>query len=152
MVLLDSNVFVIDRFFPRDTHYQSNKNFLNALQHIEAGLSLFTLLELCGISSFNLSAKELKTWLYDFSTVYPVHVLDPWGTGRETNQEWLGLFIGDLMDNITKKMTFGDAVLLREAEQYSVEAIITWNTKDFVRRTSVPVFSPAAYLRQIEHS
>ena len=37
--------------------------------------------------------------------------------------------------NIAKKMTFGDAVLLWEAENYDAEAIITWNTKDFVRRT-----------------
>ena len=149
MVFLDSNIFVIDRFFPRDTHYQSNTSFLEALKQIEAGISLFTLLELCGVASFNLSAKELKTWLYDFSTVYPVRVLDPWGTGRETSREWLSLFAGGMVDKITRKMTFGDAVLLREAEQYGVDAIITWNTKDFVRRTKVPVFSPAAYLRQI---
>jgi hypothetical protein len=30
---------------------------------------------------------------------------------------------------IAKKMTFGDAVLLRQAENYGAEAIITWNTK-----------------------
>lgn len=152
MVFLDSNIFVIDRFFPRDTHYQSNTSFLEKLRRIEAGISLFTLLELCGIASFNLSAKELKTWLYDFSTVYPVRVLDPWGMEGQSSQEWLSPFVGGMVDKITKKMTFGDAVLLREAEQYHAEAIITWNTKDFVRRTRVPVFSPAAYLRQIEQA
>ncbi|HSE86256.1 MAG TPA: hypothetical protein VLJ79_08560 [Candidatus Binatia bacterium] len=36
---------------------------------------------------------------------------------------------------IAKKMSFGDALLLREAENYNAEAIVTWNTKDFARRT-----------------
>lgn len=43
-------------------------------------------------------------------------------------------------------MTFGDAVLLREAEQHAVAAIITWNTKDFLQRTAIPVFTPESYL------
>jgi hypothetical protein len=33
--------------------------------------------------------------------------------------------------NIAQKVTFGDALILREAEAYRVEAIVTWNTKDF---------------------
>ncbi len=50
--------------------------------------------------------------------------------------------------NIAKKMTFGDAVLLWEAENYHAEAIITWNTKNFGRRTRLTVLSPTAFLRQ----
>jgi hypothetical protein len=50
--------------------------------------------------------------------------------------------------NIAKKMTFGDAVLLREAENYNAQAIVTWNTKDFSRRTRLRVFTPAGFLRQ----
>jgi hypothetical protein len=49
-----------------------------------------------------------------------------------------------------KKMTFGDAVLLREAENYDAEAIITWNTKNFGRRTRRTVLSPTAFLRQLK--
>jgi hypothetical protein len=45
-------------------------------------------------------------------------------------------------------MTFGDAVLLREAENYRAEAIVTWNTKDFTRRTQLPIFTPTGFLRQ----
>ena len=43
-------------------------------------------------------------------------------------------------------MTFGDALLLREAEAYQADAIITWNIKDFQRRTRLLVLTPAAYL------
>ncbi len=44
-------------------------------------------------------------------------------------------------------MSFGDAVLLREAEQYAVTSIVIWNTKDFTPRTTIPICTPAAYLQ-----
>jgi predicted nucleic acid-binding protein len=145
MVLLDSNLFVIDRFFLRDAHYQPNKTFLQSLSTLEAGLSVFTLLELCGIASFNLTEKELRTWLSDFPSTYPVRILDPYGIGSEVSLAWFRIFLDELSGNIARKMTFGDAILLREAERYAVTAIITWNTKDFSRRTHIPVFTPASY-------
>lgn len=147
MVLLDSNLFVIDRFFPRDDHFSTNRRFLDSLPTIEAAISTFTLMELCGIASFNLTPKDLQTWLYNFSTIYPVRVLDPWGVGTEPSSTWLSQFLTDLTEKIVRKMSFGDAVLLREAERYSATAIVTWNIKDFTRRTTIPVYTPAAFLQ-----
>jgi hypothetical protein len=43
------------------------------------------------------------------------------------------------------KMTFGDAALVRAAERYDAEAVITWNAKDFIRRTQLEVLTPAAF-------
>jgi predicted nucleic acid-binding protein len=146
MVLLDSNLFVIDRFFPRDAHFPINRRFLDSLPTVEAGISTLTLMELCGIASFNLKPRDLQTWLYNFSTVYPVQVLDPWGVDAELSATWMGQFLSDLIDKISRKMSFGDAVLLREAERYGVAAIVTWNTKDFARRTTIPVYTPSTAL------
>lgn len=146
MVLLDSNLFVIDRFFPRDAHFSINRRFLDSLSTLEAGISTFTLLELCGIASFNLTPKDLQLWLYNFPHVYPVRVLDPWGIGTEPSSTWFSQLLADLTEKIVRKMSFGDAVLLREAERYSVAAIVTWNTKDFIRRTTIPVRTPATHL------
>jgi len=148
MVLLDSNLFVIDRFFPRDAHFQTNRTFLDSLPNLEVGVSIFTLLELCGIASFNLTPKDLRLWLHDFPSIYPVQILDPWGIGIVASQAWFGQFLEELIGNIAQKMSFGDSVLLREAEQYAVATIITWNTKDFARRTAIPVFTPASYLQR----
>jgi hypothetical protein len=39
-------------------------------------------------------------------------------------------------------MTFGDAVLAREADRYGAEALVIWNLKDFQGRTAVPVMRP----------
>lgn len=42
-------------------------------------------------------------------------------------------------------MTFGDAVLLKEAEAYE-SAIITWNPKHFREKGRVPVLTPEEWL------
>jgi len=147
MVSLDSNIFIIDRFFPNDALYPRNRTFVERLDEIEAAISIFTLLEICGVASFNLSSKELMYWLYEFAEVYPVLILDPFGLNAAPAAEWVRGFLSEVVERISKKMTLGDALILREAERYGVEALITWNTKDFLHRTSLPILTPDAYLR-----
>jgi predicted nucleic acid-binding protein len=147
MVLLDSNIFILDRFFPRDSLYSPNKAFVEQLASIDAAISSFTLLEICGAASFRLSTDELSAWLFGFG-VYPVSVIDLQGLRTNDGESWWSIFFEEVAENIAKKMTFGDAVLLREGEKYNVDAIITWNTKDFSRRTRLRVFTPAGFLRQ----
>jgi predicted nucleic acid-binding protein len=148
MVLLDSNIFIVDRFFPRDSLYPQNKAFLEKLGFINAAVSSFTLLEICGVASFRLSADELDEWLFGFDAMYPAYVLDVYGLTGNDCGTWWTTFVEEVAANIAKKMAFGDAVLLREAESYRAEAIVTWNTKDFARRTQLPVLTPTGFLRQ----
>ncbi len=147
MVLLDSNIFIIDRFFPRDSLYLQNKALIEKLASIDAAISSFTLLEICGVASFRLSADELSAWLLGFGAIYPIAVLDLHGLRANNGEAWWSAFVEQVAANIAKKMTFGDAVLLREAESYQAEAIVTWNTKDFVRRTRLKVVTPTGFLR-----
>jgi len=149
MVLLDSNLFIIDRFFSKDALYPLNRTFIERLGELEAAISIFTLLEICGVASFNLSSRELKRWLYQFSDAYPVLVLDPFGIEIQAALDWVKDFLVEVSERISLKTTFGDAIILREAEKYGVEALITWNTKDFLRRTGVPVLTPESYMRRI---
>jgi hypothetical protein len=148
MVLLDSNIFILDRFFPRDSLYPQNKGFVEKLASMDAAISSFTLLEICGAASFRLSADELSAWLFGFGAIYPVSVIDVHGLRTNDGEAWWSTFVAEVTANIAKKMTFGDAVLLREGENYNVDAIITWNTKDFIRRTRLTVLTPTGFLRQ----
>lgn len=145
MVFLDSNIFIIDRFFPRDHNFSTNKLFLEKLESAgnRAHIPFYTLLEICGIASFNMSIEEQKKWLYSFSDIYPVEVLDPLETEAET------LTVSDyytgLVPYILKKMTVGDAIFLREAELHNAKIIVTWNIKHFVGRSNIPVCNPGDY-------
>jgi hypothetical protein len=142
MVLLDTNIFIIDRFFPRDENYPVNKNFVERLPAMEAEFSIFSLFELCGISSFNLSAQELNRWMYQFDQVYDIQILEPPQLYISSAADWFKQFGVQLFDLFSRKMTWGDALLLHCAEAYKVRAIITWNTKHFTNRTMIPVLTP----------
>ena len=146
MVLLDSNIFIIDRFFPQDAVYPKNRAFIDQLASIEAAVSSFTLLEICGVAGIRLSSGALESRLFRFTNLYPVLVLDAFGLKGKDAEEWWSGFVSEVAERISRKMTLGDAVLLREAENYGPEAIITWNTKDFSRRTSLSVLTPTAFM------
>ncbi len=146
MVLLDTNIFVIDRFFPRDERYEVNKQFIAELPDMEAGFCIFCLFELCGISSFNLSPQELKRWSYHFDEIYSVEILEPQGLYTALAADWLARFGHQMLELLGRKLTWGDAVLLKAAEDYAVEAIITWNKKHFEGRTAIRALTPEEYL------
>ncbi len=59
MILLDSNIFIIDRFFKRDVHYDVNRQLVERLPALDVSISIYNLLEICGLASFNLAEVEL---------------------------------------------------------------------------------------------
>lgn len=146
MIFLDSNIFIIDRFFPRDQNYSANRSFLDQLSQQELGghLPYYTLLEICGVISFNLSEKEQQMWLYSFTELYNVSVLNPFDAIKDVKT--IGDHYFDIAPYIMKKMTVGDAIFLREAELYGAFAIVTWNTRHFSGRTVLPIATPSAML------
>ena len=148
MVLVDSNVFIVDRFYPGDAIYAQNRSFIEKLPSLNAAVSVLTLMELCGGASYRLSPIELDTWLYRFDSIYPVNVVNVHGIAGKESEAWWHDFLSEIGAKIAKKMTLGDALILREAENYDAEAIITWNTKDFIRRTRLDILTPTAFLRQ----
>jgi len=99
-------------------------------------------------ASHRFSAGELDDWLFRFDTIYPVHVINVHGISQKDAEAWWRDFVRQVTVAIAKKMSFGDALLLREAENYNAEAIVTWNTKDFLRRTRLAVHTPTGFLRQ----
>lgn len=152
MILLDTIVFVIDRFFPRDVRYEQNRRLVVTFPHLSVGFSIFSLLELCGISSFNLSTSELRRWMYSFEEAYPVEILRPQAAKEESAEYWLSTFLTSLLERIEKRVTLGDAFVLQTAEEFQVETLVTWNPKDFADRTTLPVLTPVEFLAQRENS
>lgn len=83
--------------------------------------------------------------MYYFDEVYDVVILEPQGLYTQLAAEWFEQFGTALFDLFERKMTWGDAVLLYTAEEYDVDAIVTWNTKHFKDRTTIRVLTPEEY-------
>ena len=148
MILLDSNIFIIDRFFKRDVHYDVNRRLVERLPKLDAGISVYTLLEICGLASFNLSEAELAQWFYHFDQLYRVRVVFPRDLDRTVER-----YFDDMLDEMyrlfVRKMTFVDAATLSIAEEYAVSYLVTWNKKHFAGQTSIPVMTPEDFLSTI---
>lgn len=147
-VFLDSNLFIIDRFFRGDDAYPSTRAFLARLAEIDGAVPLITLLELCGVASSRLSPEEADRWLYSFAEVYPVRIVDPFGAGDQPSAAWIGAWADDVSRYVSRRMTLGDAILAREADRYGAQALVTWNPRDFKGRTATPALTPDRFFRE----
>ena len=78
--------------------------------------------------------------------MYNITILEPQGLYTAAATDWFADFSAGMFDLFGRKMTWGDAVLLKTAEEYEVETIITWNKKHFEDRTTIEVLTPEEYL------
>ena len=150
MMLVDTNVFLIDRFFSRDENYEINKAFVEKLSCLDAYISIYNLFELLGLASFNLNEEEFRRWFYEFDQVYSVSILYPPNleNSLQYHFSWLSEELFRLMSN---KITYVDALLLSQAEFFDADSIITWNKKDFLNRTEkVSILNPKDFIEKIE--
>lgn len=78
LVILDSNLFIIDLRYPRDRHYRINRTFLARLPTLApAATTLVNLLEVCGVLSFNLKAQQVWELYHYLPERYQITVLPP---------------------------------------------------------------------------
>lgn len=143
MTFIDTDIFVIDKLFPNDERYEVNKTFLNTAK--ERFTSIFNLLELLGIASFNLNEVELTKLFRGFGEVYGLKILYPPTTFISVN-EFIETLFERVFQKIKLKMSFQDALILVVAEEHDCSRFITWNTKHFIDRTYLSVQTPQEFL------
>ena len=146
LVLIDTNVFVIDLRYKQDTHYRANRMFLDAMGAAGTGFTtIVNLLEICGILSFNLNDRQLRElWVY-FEQRYNVTVLPDIALDGTLPS----LRIRVLFDWIKKKLSFGDAYMLAVAlkQMPSLSVMITWDKEHFKGKLKSTIQTPAEYLQ-----
>ena len=145
LVLVDTNIFVIDLRYRRDRHFKKNQSFLYSVAQIGNGFTtIVNLLELCGILSFNLNRDQLlDLWTY-FHDKYKITVLpepDPQGV-------FPGIEINRLFDILCKKFSFGDALMMAVAKKCLpfVSTMVSWDNEYFKDKFSGKVLTPKEYL------
>lgn len=146
LVMIDTNIFVIDLRYKRDVYYRKNKEFLTTIAENKTGFTtIINLLELCGILSFNLNEKQLlELWLY-FQDRYKVAVLPD--NKFESNFPTIG--IKELFDLLKKRTSFGDALLIAVARKHMafISTMITWDKNHFEGKFPGSVLTPDEFLK-----
>ncbi|MHA2369641.1 MAG: hypothetical protein ACXADX_12550 [Candidatus Hodarchaeales archaeon] len=147
MIFLDTDIFVLDRFFRKDARYPINTQFLEELKDEKRSTTIYNLLEFLGLASFNLSEIELNKMFVGFGSLYSVAIAYP-HMAVVSPQEFLERQIEQTLAKIRLKMNFSDALILQTVEQGNPIAFITWNKKHFKGRTTIPIYTPEEFLEQ----
>lgn len=140
-VFIDTDIFVRDLRYQRDVNIVANQHFLEKVRNrkIKGVTSVFNLLEVCGVLSFNLSQENLLKLYADFTKHYSVQILFPANPQVELHYD-----IAKIFQSIVKKQSLGDAqigyVVNRFASDLSYMA--TWNVTHYEGKVVVPVRTP----------
>jgi len=146
LVLVDTNIFVIDLRYKRDVYHQNNRAFLDYITPKQTGFTtIVNLLELCGILSFNLNEKQLtELWFY-FQDKYQVTVLPV--PSLESNFPSIG--IKEIFELLKNRTSLGDALMVAVAQKHLpfISTMVTWD-KDHLENTFPgTVLTPKEFLQ-----
>ena len=146
LVLIDTNIFVIDLRYKRDVYFKANRAFLADIAKKRTGFTtIINLLELCGILSFNLNEKQLNELWFYFQDRYQVSVLPV--PSLETNFPTIG--IKELFDLLKTKTSLGDALMVSVAKNHLafISTMVTWDNLHFENIFPGTVLTPEEFLQ-----
>ena len=148
LVLVDTNIFVIDLRYKKDSNFEINRAFLDLIGEKRNGFTtIVNLLELCGILSFNLNEKQLiELWVY-FQDKYGVVVLPV--PSFETNFPIIK--IKEIFDLISRRTSLGDALMISIAKKHLpfVTTLVTWDDLHFKDIFPGTVLTPERFSKEL---
>ncbi len=145
MIFVDTNVFIIDLRYRRDKNFRTNKLFLSRMADSGRGVtSIYNLLEVCGILSFNLNRQQLAELFYYLPSRYNVEILPV----HEADVPLPETRVGSILDVIVKRASFGDAVIAHFVEKnLSDDAVfVSWDASHFRELLSIKTITPDEFL------
>lgn len=148
-VFIDTDIFVRNLRYRDDKNIIENNRFLDLVK--EKGIigftSIYNLLELCGILSFNLSPESLLHLYGGFKKRFRLKQI-LFGTYSNEN---LIININKVFAQLLKKMSFGDALIAGCVEYHGdlIEAFVSWNVKLYEGKLNVDVYTPTALLKNL---
>ncbi len=150
MVIIDTDVFLLEFAFHRDARYQTNAAFLRAVRQREPAITIYNLMEILGQLSFNLSPDHLGQWRLWLQEAYGLTIIWP-ATETQTAQAFFRdeIYNRPLAKMQNQRMAFLDALILNLAERVpNVEFFVTWNARHFRNKTNLIVLTPSEFINE----
>lgn len=150
MVVIDSDVFLLEFAFHRDQRYPINSSFLSAVRGQGAAITVYNLMEILGQLSFNLAPHRLAEWRLWLQEAYNLTVIWPAAEERRGEDFFRDeIYTRPLVRMQEQRMAFVDALIIGLAERVpGMGAFITWNARHFQGKTALPVYTPAEWLSE----
>jgi len=151
MVVIDTDVFLLEFAFHRDPRHPVNSRFLALIRDHKPAITVYNLMEILGQLSFNLAPNRLAQWRLWLQAGYNLTVLWPEpGDGDAFAFFRREIYEAPLARMQEHRMAFLDALVLNLAERgEDVTAFVTWNARHFKGKSRLTVLTPAEYLNQL---
>lgn len=151
MVVIDTDVLLLELAYPRDKRFAANAAFLARVAKVDTAITIYNLMELLGQLSFNLAPAHLdawQTWLidaYQLTVIWPLDPVDPAASAFFHAE----IFERPFARMRAHRMAFMDALILNLAERTpNVEAFVTWNARHFKSKSTLHVYTPEEYVNR----
>lgn len=149
-IFIDTNVFVIDLRYGKDKNFQKNRVFLDFIAEDGRGISsIFNLLEICGILSFNLNQQQISELFYYLPVKYNIGVVP----SHDMDSFLPAMSVDTIMDVIYNKASLGDALIANFVKRNLLQAtvFVSWDAPHFQGLLSVETLTPREFLLQGKH-
>jgi len=148
VVIIDTDILIIEFRFQRDIRYPVNNQFLSIIRATGGAITVYTLMEFLSKMSFNVNPSRLTKWRSWLRDAYNLVIIWPEVQGLDAGDFLHSLILEHPFERMCRTpIMFVDALILDLAEQVEeTEALVTWNTKHFVGNTSLTIKTPKEYL------
>ncbi len=148
MVAIDTDVLVLAFAFQQDARQAVNASFLEAVRGQTPLVTIYTVMELLGQLSFNLSAQRLAQWPSWLQDRYRLTLLYPATANLAAEPFFQDEFINRPFARMQlQRMPFLDGLILDLVERTTgIVAFVTWNARHYRGKTLLTVLTPAEYM------
>lgn len=148
MIILDTDVLLVDHRYPRDPRFAVTRQVLDLLRQFgqPVGITTQALLELVGVLSFNVATALIDQVPTAIQTQYQLTLMP----SPTAVPDFAGCSFDEIVYQMRQKMGLGDAiqaVLIRKFAPAG-STLLTWNAKHFRGKVVVPVLTPEEWLSQ----
>ena len=148
MILLDSDVLLLDLRYRNDPKSAVNRQALQQLRaaNLALGITSQALLEVVEILSFNIPAGDIPLLPGLLCSQYRLSVRPDF----HLHPEYAGCKVPELVTQMGRQMALGDAVLAVQVARHAPSAtcLLTWNARHFARKMTIPALTPEDWLNQ----
>ena len=148
-VFIDTDIFVRNLRYRDDKNIIDNDCFLDPVKEkkIIGFTSIYNLLELCGILSFNLSSESHLHLYGGFKKRFQLKQI-LFGAYSDEN---LIININTVFTQLLKKMYYGDALIVCCVEYHGdiLEGFVSWNVKHYEGKLNIDGYTPAELLKSL---
>ena len=154
MVILDTDIFILEFRFQRDHRYSINKQFLSTIKATGGAITIYSVMEFLGKLSFNVNPNRLMNWRSWLQDAYNLTIIWPQVKNIDGDSFIRSLLLNRPFERMCRTpIAFVDSLILDLVEQVEESQVfITWNAKHFTGKTFLAVMTPQDYLASMEEA